>query len=175
MFAAPFISLTSRSTARAHFAECLQRLLCSGEEQGSSIIELAVSLPVLLLVVTGILSFGLAINNYITLTDATNVAARQLAINRGQTTDPCSLVANAVYGAAPILNRSSFTFSYVLNGTPYTGTSCSSLSTTTGAAGNLVQGGTAVVTVTYPCTLKAYGANFSPSCNLTAQTAELVQ
>ncbi len=175
MFATPFHSRFSPTCARVRLLKRLRRFFNDREEQGSSVIETAVSLPVLLLVVTGILSFGIAINNYITLTDATNVAARQLAINRGQTTDPCSLVANAVYAAAPILNKANFTFNFVLNGTPYTGSSCSSLSTSTGAAGNLVQGGTAVVTVSYPCTLKAYGANFAPNCNLTAQTAELVQ
>ena len=174
MFARQLVSPLPAAGVRPSVAERWHDLL-HGADEASSIIELAVSLPVLLLVVTGILSFGLAINNYITLTDATNVGARQLAISRGQTTDPCALTASAVYAAAPVLKQSNFTFSFVFNGTAYSGASCSSLSTTTGAAGNLVQGGTALVTVSYPCTLKAYGANFAPTCNLQAQTAELVQ
>lgn len=173
MFAQPRASATSRAM-RIHMHARLLHFLHE-EHAGSSLVEMAVSLPVLLLIVTGILTFGIAINNYITLTDATNVAARQLAISRGQTTDPCSLTASAVYAAAPILKQSNFTFSFVFNGTPYTGTSCSSASISAGAAGNLVQGGTALVTVTYPCSLKVYGASYVPGCTLQAQTAELVQ
>ena len=47
--------------------------------------------------------FGLAFDNYISLTDATGVGARQLAISRGQTLDPCQTVYTAVTGAAPLL------------------------------------------------------------------------
>ena len=51
-------------------------------------VEMALALPILLLVVTGILTFGLAFNNYLLLTEATSVGARTLAISRGATTDP---------------------------------------------------------------------------------------
>ena len=47
-------------------------------------VEMALVLPVLLLVVTGILTFGLAFNNYLLLTEATSVGARTLAISRGK-------------------------------------------------------------------------------------------
>ncbi|HTZ58258.1 MAG TPA: TadE/TadG family type IV pilus assembly protein [Acidobacteriaceae bacterium] len=138
-------------------------------------VEMALVLPVLLLVVTGILTFGLALNNYVTLTEATSVGARALAISRGQTTDPCATASAAVYAAAPLLVSSNLSFTFVLNGTTYTGASCSSGSSTTGAAGNLVQGDNAVVTVTYPCSLAVYGANYAPNCLLQAQMTELVQ
>jgi Flp pilus assembly protein TadG len=138
-------------------------------------VEMALVLPVLLLVVTGILTFGLAFNNYVMLTEATSVGARALAISRWQTTDPCATAAAAVYAAAPLLASSKLSFTFVLNGTTYTGASCSSGSSTTGAAGNLVQGNNAVLTVTYPCSLAVYGANYAPSCSLQAQMTELVQ
>jgi len=132
-------------------------------------------LPILLLIVTGIYTFGIALNNYLQLTDAVGISARLLAISRGQTTDPCSITTAAFYKAAPYLKTASLSFTFVLNGTTYTGTSCSSSSTTTGAAGNLVQGQPAQVTVTYPCNLAVYGKNYAPSCTLTAQTTELEQ
>ena len=151
-----------------------QTLLARGDD-GQSLVEFAVTLPVLLLVVTGLCTFGIAVNNYMQLTDATNVGARLLAISRGQTTDPCSTVSTAVYAAAPMLTRGNITFKTTLNGTSYPGASCSSSSTSTGAAGNLTQGSTATVLVTYPCSLKVYGATLVSSCTLTAQTAEMVQ
>jgi Flp pilus assembly protein TadG len=138
-------------------------------------VEMALILPVLLLVVTGILTFGLAFNNYILLTEATTVGARTLAISRGETTDPCATAASAVYAAAPLLTPANLSFVFVLNGTTYKGASCNSGSSTTGAAGNLKQGGNAVVTVSYPCSLGVYGANYAPNCTLQAQVAELVQ
>lgn len=151
-----------------------RRLLwCS--EDGQSLVEFAVTLPVLLLVVTGLCSFGIAVNNYLQLTEAVSVGARQLAISRGQTTDPCATASNATIAAAPLLTKANLTFKFTLNGTAYTGTSCSSSSTTSGAAANLSQGATATMLVTYPCSLKVYGATLVSSCVLTAQTAEAVQ
>jgi Flp pilus assembly protein TadG len=154
---------------------CYRTIPCGHQEQGQAMVEMALVLPVLLLVVTGILTFGLAFNNYVMLTEATSVGARALAISRGQTTDPCATTSSAVYAAAPLLVSSKLSFTFVLNGTTYTGPSCSSGSSTTGAAGNLVQGNNAVVTVSYPCSLAVYGGNYAPSCSLQAQMTELVQ
>jgi Flp pilus assembly protein TadG len=145
------------------------------EQEGQAMVEMALILPVLLLVVTGILVFGLAFNNYLLLTEATSVGARTLAISRGETTDPCATAAAAIYAAAPLLVAADLSFTFVLNGTTYTGPSCNSGSSTTGAAGNLKQGAYAVVTVTYPCSLAVYGANYAPNCSLQSQIAELVQ
>jgi Flp pilus assembly protein TadG len=144
-------------------------------EQGQAMVEMALVLPVLLLVVTGILTFGLAFNNYVVLTDATNIGGRALAISRGATTDPCATASSAVIAAAPLLTPANLTFSFVLNGTSYSGTSCSSGSTTAGAAANLVQGGNAVVNVTYPCSVVVYAASYATNCLLQAQITELVQ
>jgi Flp pilus assembly protein TadG len=146
-----------------------------GKVRGGSLIEFALVLPMLLLIVTGICTFGIALNNYLMLTDSVGTGARLLAISRGQTTDPCATTAAAVYNAAPLLVPASFSFSFVLNGTSYSGASCSSSSVTTGAAGNLVQGQPAQVTVTYPCSLSVYGINYAPNCTLKAQVTELVQ
>jgi hypothetical protein len=109
------------------------------------------------------------------LTEATSIGARTLAISRGATTDPCATASSAVIAAAPLLAPASLSFTFVLNGASYTGTSCSSGSSTTGAAANLVQGANAIVTVTYPCSLIVYGANYAPHCSLQAQMTELIQ
>jgi Flp pilus assembly protein TadG len=145
------------------------------EQDGQAMVEIALVLPVLLLVITGILTFGLAFNNYLLLTEATSVGARTLAISRGETTNPCATAASAVYAAAPMLVPADLTFTFVLNGTTYKGASCSSGSSTTGAAGNLKQGSYARVTVNYPCSLAVYGADYAPGCSLQAQISELVQ
>jgi Flp pilus assembly protein TadG len=155
--------------------------LNSSDEDGQSLVEFALCLPPLLLIVTGISAFALTLNNYLILTDATNVGARQLSISRGQTLDPCATVASAVYAAAPTLTKSKLTFSFTLNSVPITsamglvagGASCPSASTTTGAAGDLVQGAPAMVTVAYPCTLVLYKQTMA--CALQTQTTELVQ
>lgn len=151
-----------------------KRLRVRGQE-GSSLIEFAVCLPVLLLILTGTFAFGIALNNYLMLTNATTIGAQQLSISRGQTTDPCATTVSAVVAASPLLKSANITYAFVLNGVSYSGTSCSSTSTTTGAAGNLVQGAAAKVTITYPCNLAVYGANIVPNCNLKAQLTELIQ
>jgi Flp pilus assembly protein TadG len=150
-----------------------ERLLHS--EDGQSLIEFALCLPPLALLMTGLFAFGIAISNYMVLTNATNVAAMQLAISAGDTLDPCATVSSVVYNGAPNFIQSSLGFSLLLNGTTYTGASCSSSSTTTGAAGNVISGKSVTVTVTYPCNLSVFRANNFPNCVLTAKTAELVQ
>lgn len=145
------------------------------DEEGQAMVEMALVLPVLLLVVTGILTFGLAFNNYVLLTEATSVGARTLAISRGETTDPCATASSAIYAAAPLLVPANFSFTFVLNGTTYTGPSCNSGSTTTGAAGNLKQGAYATVNTSYPCSLAFYGSSYASSCSLQTQVSELVQ
>jgi Flp pilus assembly protein TadG len=144
-------------------------------ESGQSAIELAVCLPMLLILVTGLCTYGLAINKYMILTDAVNEGARQLAVSRGQTTDPCASTVSSVTAAAPSLTASNLTFSININGSTYAGTSCSSASTYTGAAGNLQLGVPAGVTVTYPCTLGMFRNSGPSSCTLMATTTELVQ
>jgi Flp pilus assembly protein TadG len=150
-------------------------LLHAGGEEGQAAVELAMCLPVLLVVVMGILTFGIAINNYLTLTNATSVGARQLAISRAQTTDPCATVAQAIYSSAPTLHKADISFTFLLNGAGYSGPSCKSASTSTGAAANLVAGAPAQVLVTYPCTLKVMGVDYAPNCTLQTKLTELVQ
>ena len=148
-------------------------ILSAKKDCGQSLVEFALTLPVLLLVLTGIATISIAMSNYLMLTEATSVGARALAVSRAQTIDPCATVAQAVYQALPHFTQAQFTFAFVFNGVNYTGTSCSSTSPTTGAAGNLKQGTPATITITYPCNLVAY--KYTDACSMLAQTTEVVQ
>jgi Flp pilus assembly protein TadG len=119
--------------------------------------------PVLMAILIGIVLFGIALNNYLALTFATNAAAQQLSISQGIST-ACTSAEQAGVNAAPLLKQlttSSFTPTFSGPG----GSTCT----------NLVAGDTAQITATYPCNLKVLGWNFAPSCTLTAQSTMIIQ
>jgi Flp pilus assembly protein TadG len=138
------------------------------KQRGQSLIEFTLVMPMMFVLVTGMLSFGIAMHDFLVLTNSVNAGAQVLGMSRGQTTDPCSAAYGAIHGAAPSLTPANLTLTFVINGTTYSGTSC-----TSGAAG-MAQGTTAQVTASYPCRLGIYGLAV-PSCNLQAQTSELIQ
>ncbi len=120
------------------------------------------------------------------LTEGVNSAGRILAVSSGLTLDPCSTAASAVQSAAPLLNTNNLSYQIVLNPSPssgattnhsYSGSTCSSTSTTTGAAGYLSTGGSVTVTATYSnCSLKFYGNNLMPNgCQVSQTITEIVQ
>ncbi|HTQ54106.1 MAG TPA: TadE/TadG family type IV pilus assembly protein [Bryobacteraceae bacterium] len=135
--------------------------------RGGSLIEFTLVMPVLLLVMTGLVSFGFALHNELVLTNAVSTGAQLLSFSRGQTSDPCATASTAIKNAAPSLG-SGITFSFVINGTTYTGTSC------TAGAAKMVQGANAQVTGSYPCTLAVFGESF-PNCALKSQITEFIQ
>jgi Flp pilus assembly protein TadG len=178
--ASPGASAATRSSG-AHLRASLRGKLRAGlgksNETGAAVVEMALVLPILMLMLTGIFAFGIAFNNYVELTNAVDIGGRKLAISRLATTDPCNTAVTVIEQAAPYLKPAGLSFSFVLNTTAYPAntTTCSSGSTTTGAAANLVQGQPVTVTVTYPCSLGVYGKNLVPGCTLSAQVTELVQ
>ena len=136
------IGLLCAPRARGWLHNWADRRRGKAGDEGGTLVETAVTLPILLLIITGIFAFGIALNNYLELTDAVGISARTLAISRGQTTDPCATVVSAFYKAAPTLQDSqSYVLAFVLNGTSYSGTSCSSSSTTTRSSGKPGAGG----------------------------------
>ena len=50
-------------------------------EKGASAVELALILPILILLIFGIVEFGIAFNNYITITHAAREGARLAAVD----------------------------------------------------------------------------------------------
>ena len=161
------LCLGSRARYQIGFVRtCIQR----SDESGSSLVELALCLPILLMLLTGITSFAFALNNYITLTNSVDIGARQLAILRGQTSDPCSAVSATIGSASPLLNSANINYTFVIGANSYPNkTSC------TAGAAQLLEGTVVQVQVTYPCTLSIYGKNLVPGCTLHAQTTELEQ
>jgi Flp pilus assembly protein TadG len=59
-----------------------RRMRRTRNEQGQAVVELALVLPLLLMIVLGIVQFGSLFRDYIALTDATRVGARQGSVSR---------------------------------------------------------------------------------------------
>jgi Flp pilus assembly protein TadG len=131
---------------------------------------MALTLPLMMLVMTGIFSFSIALYQKLELAEAVSNGGRVLAVDRGDT-DPCSTVASAIYATTPSLTRANLTLNFVLNGVP-TGSSCAGSGGTPNA--NMVQGGTAQVSASYTCSIGVYGFNY-PGCTLGTQITEVVQ
>jgi Flp pilus assembly protein TadG len=106
-------------------------------ERGQTFTELAMVLPILVVLVLAIAQFGVAFNNYLTLTDAARAAARKAAVSR-QSSDPVSDCVNAGYAAGGNLKNPGTDFKV----------SCSS----SWAAGSDV-----TVTATYPYNISLMG------------------
>jgi Flp pilus assembly protein TadG len=73
-------------------------------ENGQAAVELAFVLPLLIALLLAIVQFGIAFNNYITLTDATRAGARKAAVSRFAGDNGASAVA-AVKAAASDLDQ----------------------------------------------------------------------
>jgi Flp pilus assembly protein TadG len=67
-------------------------------ERGQTMTELALVLPILVVLVLAIAQFGVAFNNYVTLTDAARAAARKGAVSRNSSS-PASDCQQAGYAA----------------------------------------------------------------------------
>jgi len=135
-------------------------------DEGAAIVEIALSLPITLIVLTGIFSFSIALNQKLVLSEAVATGGRYLAVDRGDT-DPCATTASKIYAAAPTLTQSKVSLTFNLNGTAYSSPSCSGTT-------SMVSGGTAQVSATYPCSFAVYGLSLG-TCSLKASVTEVVQ
>jgi Flp pilus assembly protein TadG len=73
-------------------------------EQGQSLTEFALALPILALLLFAVIQFGIAFNNYVTLTDATRAGARKAIVSKHES-DPAGLCTAAVRASAKDLNQ----------------------------------------------------------------------
>jgi Flp pilus assembly protein TadG len=78
--------------------------IAARNERGQTMVEFALVLPILLVVLFGIIQFGILYNNYITLTDATRVGARKGSVSR-TTANPAALAEAATRSAASGLKQ----------------------------------------------------------------------
>jgi Flp pilus assembly protein TadG len=136
------------------------------DRRGVAALEFAVIAPLLFSIMFGVIEFGLVLNQYLTLTNATLVGAMQFAFSAGVDATPYTDAVNAVKAAAP--NLTPLTISFSVNGT-----ACS----TDSGCGAALSGGTGYVSVStsYSCAGLNFALNLLPNCTLTAQQTERVQ
>src|SRR5688572_1204845 len=83
-------------------------------QQGQSMTEFALVLPILTLLLFGIIQFGLVFNNYLTMTDAVRAGARKGAVSR-HLSNPEGSAISAVRAAATDLRQSDLNVSVTAN------------------------------------------------------------
>jgi Flp pilus assembly protein TadG len=83
----------------------IRRKIDIRSEQGQSVTEFALALPILALLLFAVIQFGIAFNHYVTLTDATRAGARKAAVGR-QLPNPAAACATAIRDSAQDLDQS---------------------------------------------------------------------
>jgi Flp pilus assembly protein TadG len=150
------------------------------DSDGGSIIEMALVVPIMMMMITGLFSIGIALNNYMELTNGVDAGARAFALSRGitvssgsgssQITDPCAYAVSTAKASGPVLSSSAATFS--ITWTPNGGSATKYSTTCNGIT--LTSGDTVQVQVTYPVSMIVYG--WKPGVlNMVGQSTELVQ
>jgi Flp pilus assembly protein TadG len=123
-------------------------------ERGQTLVEFALVLPILSLLLLGVIQFGIAFNNYITLTDAVRAGARKGAVGR-HLANPQADTVTAVRNAATDLKASDLQIT--VNST-------------------WTQGSDVTVTATYPYDIKLLGFGVTiTSGRLSSSTTERVE
>ncbi len=165
--------------------------LLNSDSEGGALVEMALVVPIMLTLITGMASFGIALNNYLVLSHAADIGARYVAINQGNfsngtTTNPCAMAAVQIQAAAVGIPASQISYSITiqpsLTGTAATytsnngaagfgaGTSCA-----TGGSGNMGSGG-GIVTVQLSRPFTPFVVFWSNhALSLVASTTEIIQ
>jgi Flp pilus assembly protein TadG len=120
-----------------------RRFFRPGREDGSTLFEFALILPVLSMLLVGIILGGVTFYDYVTLAEAVAVGARSLSTNAGTST-PCTTATSALKTAATSLNSSTITVSISFPSTNTHTDSC---------PGTLYGGDYVMVNATYPCNM----------------------
>jgi Flp pilus assembly protein TadG len=156
---------------RSILARLRRRLIT--DNAGGTLVEMAVALPVLMLIMTGIFSYSIALYQKLQLAEAISAGGRVLSVDRGDH-DPCKTTTAAIDAAGPGLSTGSITLTYKLNGTSQGSGTTSCPGTGTTANAYMVAGGTAEIDASYPCSLTVYGSSIK-SCTLQNNLIEVVQ
>lgn len=123
-------------------------------QDGQAAAEMALVLPILTALVLAIAQFGIAFNNYLTITDATRAGARKAAVSRF-TGDAGASAVLAVQAAAAGLDASNLDVSVT-------------------SPNWAVPGSDVIVTATYPYAINILGWTVK-SGNLTSTTKERLE
>ncbi len=146
-----------------------------------ALVEFALVLPVLLMVLTGILQFGLMFNKYITLTDAVRAGARTASLGRGLT-NPCDPAVDETVSSGLDIGLTSNEVAV----RPLGASSCGPAPDPTsdpcstpsgypyGSGGNLVQGDAIRVKACIPYTFNIFGVSFG-TVHLTASATDPIE
>jgi Flp pilus assembly protein TadG len=135
------------------FARRSRRAFGRRGEEGAALLEFAITLPVLMTVLTGTASFSLALYTLQQIGNATSTAAQLLGAEQGLISDPCAAVVTSVTNSLPNLKPTLITYTVSItdgSGTahpsgPTTGSSFSCPSN----AGNMTPNEPVTVTVSY--------------------------
>jgi Flp pilus assembly protein TadG len=150
------------------------RRLMGSDSSGNAIVEMAVTLPIVMAMLTGISSFSIALYQKLQLCEAVSNAGHLLATDRGDT-NPCSTATSAIYAAAPGLKQSSITLTYTLNGNNYGSGVVTCAGSPAGTANsNMVAGSTAEIQASYACAIGVYGLK-NMTCSIASSITEVVQ
>ena len=121
------------------------------DDKGQTMVEFTLVLPILLVVLFGIIQFGITFKDYVTLTDAVRAGARTAAVSR-YSADPVGDTKARVKSAADLVGAN-------VNVT---------------VTSTWVHGDDVVVTAKYPYSISLFGVVVS-SGDLTSSTTERVE
>jgi Flp pilus assembly protein TadG len=139
---------------------------------------MALVAPLMLLILTGIASFSMALYQKLLITEAVSSAGRVLAAEQGQT-DPCSDAWAALTRSAPGLSASNITMTITWIAEPSGTTRSYSNNTCTAMGTGVKSGDYGQISATYPCILQVvniwgHGPGFQ-GCTVGAAVAEDIQ
>lgn len=130
------------------------------DERGQAMVEFVLIAPIFLLLVFGLVQFGILFNNYLTLTDAVRAGARQAAVSRSLA-DPVGATTSRIDQSAADLNTGDLDITV----DPYDPAS---------GTHSWVQGGNVSVTASYPYSINVLGFVVK-SGRITSETTERVE
>jgi Flp pilus assembly protein TadG len=133
-------------------------LVRAGHEEGSSLVEFGLVVPLLSMLLLGIIYGGITFYDYATLANAVAIGAKTVASNRGAA-NACTLGEAALAKAAYNLNQNLLTIDTGASGSE-------TFITTSGTPGtssctNLTYTEAVTMTATYPCSLTIPFANIN--------------
>lgn len=151
-------------------------------QEGGSLVEFAVVLPLMMTVITGAASFSMGLYSFQQLSNAASTVAQQLGAQAGTITDPCATTATTASSALPNWTSSKLSFTLKITNTSGTVNTYASGSTygtgsafsCTGGASEMAPNEPVVVQITYAYTWFPI-LDFSPSSPLTATEAALME